>query len=80
MDRVIRRKELLSIIGISRSTLYDWMASGTFPRPIRLGRRAVGWRSKDISDWLEKLPSRLSGLRQPLTRKENKHAYHGRPN
>ena len=31
------------------------MANGEFPKPIKLGRRAVGWREQDIKDWLEQL-------------------------
>jgi prophage regulatory protein len=29
------------------------MARGDFPRPVRLGIRAVGWRESDVRDWLE---------------------------
>jgi prophage regulatory protein len=28
------------------------MARGDFPRPVRLGKRAVGWRESDLQDWL----------------------------
>lgn len=51
-NRIIRRAELLTIIGVSRSTLYQWMADGIFPRPIKLGRRAVGWPSSALNLWL----------------------------
>jgi len=29
------------------------MADGAFPRPVKLGKRAVGWRASDITAWLE---------------------------
>jgi prophage regulatory protein len=29
------------------------VARGAFPRPIRLGKRAVGWRERDVTEWLE---------------------------
>jgi prophage regulatory protein len=29
--------------GLSRSSIYLRIAEGTFPKPVRLGRRAVGW-------------------------------------
>jgi prophage regulatory protein len=29
------------------------MAEGTFPKPVKLGKRAVGWRASDIAAWLE---------------------------
>jgi prophage regulatory protein len=40
------------MVGIGRSTLYAWVADGEFPRPVRLGARAVGWRESDVSAWL----------------------------
>jgi len=51
-ERVLRRRELEARIGLSRSTLYSMMAEGEFPKPIHLGKRAVGWRESDIAEWL----------------------------
>lgn len=39
--------------GLSRSTLYAMMAEGDFPRPVRLGKRAVGWTETAIVQWLD---------------------------
>jgi len=50
---ILRRPEVEQTTGLSRSTLYAMMAEGTFPRPGRLGKRAVGWRAGDVSAWLE---------------------------
>jgi prophage regulatory protein len=36
-------------IGLSRSTIYLRVKKGTFPRPISLGARAVGWPEDEIS-------------------------------
>ena len=33
------------------STLYERIAAGNFPKPIKLGERAVGWLEGDIADW-----------------------------
>ena len=51
--RILRRPEVEACIGLSRSTLYAMMADGEFPRPLRLGKRAVGWSDAAISEWLE---------------------------
>lgn len=51
-DRVLRRPELLDRLSIGRSTLYAWIADGLFPRPIRIGKRAAGWRQSIVEDWL----------------------------
>lgn len=52
-DRILRRKEVEMRTGLSRSALYQAMAAGRFPRPVRIGVRAVGWRQAAISDWLD---------------------------
>ena len=51
-DKIIRRKEVEARIGLACSTIYAMMAYGEFPRPIKIGRRAVGWLSSDIDNWL----------------------------
>lgn len=38
--------------GLSRSTIYKLLADGKFPTHIKLGERAVGWRSSDIDAWI----------------------------
>ena len=52
-DRILRRPEVEARTGLSRSTIYAQMAEGTFPKPKRLGKRAVGWTDSDIDDWQE---------------------------
>ncbi|NAZ38157.1 AlpA family transcriptional regulator [Rubellimicrobium sp. CFH 75288] len=52
-DRILRRPEVESLVGVKRSTLYDWMARGSFPKPVALGPRLVGWRQSDVTTWLE---------------------------
>ena len=50
---IFRRKELEKRLGLSRSSIYKMMDDGEFPRPVRIGRRAVGWRAADIETWFE---------------------------
>ncbi len=52
-ERILRRREVEARTGLSRSTLYAQMAEGAFPRPVRLGKRAVGWTESAISEWFE---------------------------
>ncbi|WP_145580028.1 helix-turn-helix transcriptional regulator [Yersinia vastinensis] len=55
---IIRLPGVLKIIGIGRSTVYDWINpkspryDPTFPRPIKLGQKSVGWRESDLNYWL----------------------------
>jgi prophage regulatory protein len=41
---------------LSRSSIYLKMTEGTFPRPVKLGPRAVAWRSSDIQRWIDERP------------------------
>jgi prophage regulatory protein len=50
--QLLRRHEVEARCGIGRSTIYEWMARGLFPQPIRLGVRMVRWRESDIDAWL----------------------------
>ena len=52
---IIGRKALEARIGLSCSTIYMMMSEGRFPRPIKIGRRAVGWRATDVEEWLKAL-------------------------
>jgi prophage regulatory protein len=49
---ILRRRQVEARVGLRRSTLYQRIADGTFPPPIRLGARAVGWLQSDIDAWL----------------------------
>ena len=55
MKLYYRRKALEDMLGLSRSTIYRMMNHGEFPRPVRIGRRAAGWRSSDVEEWLRAL-------------------------
>jgi prophage regulatory protein len=49
---ILRRKQVEARTGLSRSTIYLRVSDGTFPKPVSLGARAVGWVESEISDWL----------------------------
>ena len=49
--RLLSRTEVETQTRLSRSTIYRQMEQGLFPRPIRVGVRAVAWWESDINDW-----------------------------
>ena len=55
-NRLLRIDEVLGIVGVSKSVLYEMIGRGQFPRPVRISLRAVGWRRREIDEWLESLP------------------------
>jgi prophage regulatory protein len=51
--RILRMAGVISRTGLSRSTIYLLIGQGGFPAPIKLGKRAVGWTSVSIDQWIE---------------------------
>ena len=49
---ILRRPEVEHLTRLSKATLYRLIKSGTFPRPIRLAPRAVGWLRQEIDEWV----------------------------
>lgn len=50
---VVRMSRLVEMIGLSRSTIWKLLSQDKFPTPIRLGSKSIGWRVKDIDEWLQ---------------------------
>lgn len=51
--QILRLPEVISRTGRSRSSIYQGIKDGTFPKPIKLGARSIGWPSSAIDDWIE---------------------------
>jgi len=51
-EMLLRRREVEARTGLSRSAIYAAMAAGMFPRPVRVGAKAVAWRATDIDGWI----------------------------
>jgi hypothetical protein len=81
MDRLLTIEDLVGdrrakpptrgLLPVSRAWLFRHMQTGGFPRPMKLGRRAV-WRAEDIEGWIGQLtptppgtpPARLVQVRE----------------
>ena len=48
-----RKKNLAPIIPVSKSTWWEGVASGRFPKPIKLSPRVTVWRVEDIRALIE---------------------------
>jgi prophage regulatory protein len=57
MSQIVRSKLVCKMTGLSRSTIYELIAAGNFPRQVRLGSRSVGWRLAEVEEWIEKRPT-----------------------
>lgn len=63
-ERVLRKKELLTMLGLSDPTVYRLERAGKFPKRLRLGGQACGWLQSEVEDWLaERAAARNEGGR-----------------
>ena len=52
-NNILRLPAVMASIGLSRSSIYLRITEGTFPKPISLGGRAVGWLESEVQIWVE---------------------------
>jgi prophage regulatory protein len=50
--RIIRKPELLNMIGLSDPTIWRMEKEGKFPKRLRLGGNSCGWLESEITGWL----------------------------
>jgi prophage regulatory protein len=61
--KLLRLANVRDRVPYSRSTIYQLMAEGKFPKPISLGARAVAWLESDIDAWIAaRIESARTGL------------------
>jgi prophage regulatory protein len=51
-DRYMPIAEVIRTISAARSTIYDWMQRGLFPKPYKLGPRRVAWLEREVNEWM----------------------------
>lgn len=59
--KIIRRPDVEAMTGLSRSSIYEKMDQGTFPKAIKLGERSVGWLEHEVQEWLKNRVSATRG-------------------
>lgn len=50
--RILRVPAVCDRVGMSRSVVYVMIKAGTFPRPVPLNDKSVGWIESEIDDWI----------------------------
>lgn len=50
--RMMRVREVSSRTGLAVKTIRNMGTSGTFPRPVKIGPKAVAWPSNIIDAWV----------------------------
>lgn len=54
IDHLLTAREVITILKISRATLYVRLREKKLPPPVRIGPRATRWRASDIAALIEK--------------------------
>lgn len=50
--KLLRLPQVKDLTGLSRATIYRYVDAGEFPRPVKLGPRAIAWHASDIDGWI----------------------------
>lgn len=53
-SRILRCPAVVRRTGLSKASIYRMIKAGKFPKPIKLGVRAVGWPSDDVEAWIRR--------------------------
>lgn len=53
MPMILRLPAVKARTGLSRSSLYQRIRNGNFPRPVKLGPRASGWLESEVDAWID---------------------------
>ena len=48
----VRQQQLLRFVPVSPATLWRWVRSGDFVRPVKLGRNVTAWHVEDVQTWM----------------------------
>jgi len=51
---ILRLKQVENRTGLKRSTIYNRISLGSFPKQISLGgSRAIGWLESEVNEWIQ---------------------------
>ena len=56
MPRLLTLRDVTAATALSRSAVYAMMADSRFPKPIRIGSRAVRWVEQEVRDFIASRP------------------------
>ena len=53
IDRLVRMRELIKIVSMSRANIYLLMSKGRFSKNFKIGEQTAVWRLSAIEDWIK---------------------------
>jgi prophage regulatory protein len=70
MSAILRLPRVMEVTGLGRSSIYAFIAGGTFPAPISLSTRAVGWTSESIDAWIASRKTKTAQVTSPAVHRD----------
>jgi len=55
IKKIYRLPDVMNMTGLSRSSIYLRVSTDEFPKPVKIGRRAIGWPEESIIAWQAKM-------------------------
>jgi len=55
IKKIYRLPDMMNMTGLSRSSIYLRVSTKKFPKPVKIGRRAIGWPEESIIAWQSKM-------------------------
>jgi len=53
-NRLLRLKQVVLKVGLSRSQIYKLIAKGLFPEQIKIGSKISAWPEQTIDQWISR--------------------------
>lgn len=62
-DRLLKLQEVMAIVSLAKTKIYQLVGQGMFPKPFKPGGHATRWSEREIYDWLASCGSERSCTR-----------------
>jgi predicted DNA-binding transcriptional regulator AlpA len=54
-EGLMRRREVLALVMVHPITLWRMERRGDFPRHVQITKKSIGWRRRDVMNWIASL-------------------------
>jgi prophage regulatory protein len=51
-EKLLKIRRVTDLVGLSRATIYRMIQENTFPHPVKLSARRVGWARSEVFKWM----------------------------
>ena len=60
--QMLTEKQLLDLVQVGKSALWQWTKNGTFPAPRSVGPRSTRWLYREVREWLDSRAKVAGGM------------------